>query len=298
LAVFLHRATFPEQVKAQNWYLFCSFCGSKADQIDLRGGGEVAVQELGEPSVDAAAQTVGMTPRVSVVLPTLNEAENLPHILPLLGGYEVIVVDGGSTDGTLDVVHEYAPDAMIIQQTRRGKGNALMCGIEAAAGDIVVTLDADGSARVDEIPRFVAALDAGADFAKGSRHLEGGGSADLTLLRSLGNRFLGLIVNVLFGTRYTDLCYGFNAFWTKHAHALEITCDGFEVETLLHLRAHLAQLVVVEVPSYEELRLNGSSKLRPFRDGFRILRTIMQEWAGRRESRFPEPTGEPLPEAP
>ncbi len=258
----------------------------------------MAVQEVGDPIVDAAARDVGGTPRVSVVLPTLNEAENLPHILPLLGGYEVIVVDGGSTDGTLDVVHAYAPDAMIIQQNRRGKGNALMCGIEAAAGDIVVTLDADGSARVDEIPRFVAALDAGADFAKGSRHLHGGGSADLTLLRSLGNRFLGLVVNVLFGTRYTDLCYGFNAFWTKHAHTLAITCDGFEVETLLHLRAHLAKLVVVEVPSYEELRLNGSSKLRPFRDGFRILRTILQEWARRRESHFPEPTGEPLPEAP
>lgn len=257
------------------------------------------IRSLGEPRGEAAITGIDMAQRVSVVVPTLNEAENLPHILPLLGGYEVIVVDGGSTDGTIDVVREYAPDALILQQTRKGKGNALMCGIEAAAGEIVVTLDADGSARVAEIPRFVAALDAGADFAKGSRHLPGGGSADLTLLRSLGNRFLGLVVNVLFGTRYTDLCYGFNAFWTKHAHVLAITCDGFEVETLLHLRAHCADLVVVEVPSYEDLRLNGSSKLRPFRDGTRILRTILRErFAARGDKSYPEPTADPLPDAP
>jgi glycosyltransferase involved in cell wall biosynthesis len=267
----------------------------------------MVVRNVGEPVVDAALRTVEMTSTVSVVIPTLNEAENLPHVLPLLGGYEVIVVDGGSTDGTLDVVRAYAPDALILRQNRRGKGNALMCGIDAAAGDIVVTLDADGSARVDEIPRFVQALEAGADFAKGSRHLAGGGSADLTPLRSLGNRFLGLVVNVLFGTRYTDLCYGFNAFWTRHAPVLAITCDGFEVETLLHLRAHVAKLAVVEVPSYEDLRLNGTSKLRPFRDGMRILKTILQEWSRSREkhhrahaveTHFHEHAGEPLPEAP
>jgi glycosyltransferase involved in cell wall biosynthesis len=257
----------------------------------------VAVQELGGPTADAESVGIDMPPRVSVVVPTLNEAENLPHILPLLRGYEVIVVDGGSTDGTLDVVREYAPEALILQQTRKGKGNALMCGIEAATGDILVTLDADGSARADEIPRFVAALEAGADFAKGSRHLPGGGSADLTLVRTLGNRFLGLVVNVLFGTRYTDLCYGFNAFWKRHAHVLEITCDGFEVETLLHLRAHHADLVVVEVPSYEDLRLHGASNLRPFRDGMRILKIILRERFARAEPQFAEPTAEPVPDA-
>jgi glycosyltransferase involved in cell wall biosynthesis len=249
--------------------------------------------------VDLDDEALG-TRRVSVVVPTLNEAENLPHILPFLRGYEVIIVDGGSTDDTLAVAREHAPDALILRQTRRGKGNALMCGIEAAGGEIVVTLDADGSARPDEIARFVEALDAGADFAKGSRHLPGGGSADLTLIRSLGNRFLGLVVNVLFGTRYTDLCYGYNAFWTRHAHALAITCDGFEVETLLHLRAHAAGLAVVEVPSYEDERLHGTSNLRPFRDGMRIMRTILRERflpAGGRAHTVEPTIGEPLHES-
>jgi glycosyltransferase involved in cell wall biosynthesis len=262
------------------------------------GGEKVAVRERPGPGVDAEDLASAATPRVSVVVPTLNEAANLPHILPALRDYEVIIVDGGSTDGTLEVARRYAPHALLLRQDRKGKGNALMCGIEAAAGEIVVTLDADGSARVDEIPRFVAALEAGADFAKGSRHLPGGGSADLTPVRSAGNRFLGLVVNTLFGTRYTDLCYGYNAFWTKHARVLEITCDGFEVETLLHLRAHAAELVVVEVPSYEDNRLNGDSNLRPFRDGFRILKIILRERFQRRD-RVPAPTvGEPLPDTP
>jgi glycosyltransferase involved in cell wall biosynthesis len=258
----------------------------------------VAVREHAELGVGAADRAVDATPRVSVVVPTLNEAANLPHILPALRDYEVIVVDGGSTDGTLEVARRYAPHALLLRQDRRGKGNALMCGIDAAGGEIIVTLDADGSARVDEIPRFVAALEAGADFAKGSRHLPGGGSADLTFVRSLGNRFLGLLVNTLFGTRYTDLCYGYNAFWTKHAHALEITCDGFEVETLLHLRAHAADLVVAEVPSYEDCRLNGGSNLRPFRDGFRILKIILHERFRRRDVRVPRRVREPLPDTP
>jgi glycosyltransferase involved in cell wall biosynthesis len=257
----------------------------------------MAIRVVSEPVADSAgAEMSSATPRVSVVIPTLNEAANLPHILPHLQQYEVIIVDGGSTDGTLEVAREHAPHALLLRQDRKGKGNALMCGIEAATGAIVVTLDADGSARADEIPRFVAALEAGADFAKGSRNMPGGGSADLTLLRSLGNRFLGFLVNTLFGTNYTDLCYGFNAFWARHASALEITCDGFEVETLLHLRAHAANLVIVEVPSYEELRLNGDSNLRPFRDGFRILRIILRERFGgsgeTRVERVVEPAAE------
>jgi glycosyltransferase involved in cell wall biosynthesis len=218
-----------------------------------------------------------------VVIPTLNEADNLPYVLPKLSScYEVIIVDGDSTDGSAAVARKLCPEAKIIRQTRRGKGEALACGFSAASGDVLVMLDADGSARVEEIPRFVEALERGADFAKGSRYLHGGGSADLTALRSVGNRLLGLLVNVLFGTRYTDLCYGYNAFWRRHLPVLAVDSDGFEIETLLSLRACKAGLVVVEVPSYEDARLHGISKLHTFRDGFRILCTIITERFGRR----------------
>ena len=154
--------------------------------------------------------------RVSVVVPTLNEAENLPLVfdrMPPEGLFEVILVDGASLDGTIETARRLLPDVHVVHQTRSGKGNALACGFAASRGDIIVMLDADGSADPQEIPRFVDALLDGADFAKGSRRLEGGGSADITRIRSLGNRFLSLLVNRIFESDYTDLCYGYNAFW-------------------------------------------------------------------------------------
>src|SRR5579875_878383 len=146
-------------------------------------------------------------PTVTAVIPTLNEAENLPHVFRHLpnGVNELIVVDGHSTDETLQVTRRLRPDARIVLQDRRGKGNALACGFAAARGDIIVMIDADGSTDPAEIPSFVAPLLRGADFAKGSRFARGGGSVDITPLRDLGNRFLNGVVNLLYGTRYTDL---------------------------------------------------------------------------------------------
>src|SRR5579872_3443571 len=217
--------------------------------------------------------------RVSVVIPALNEAKNLPHVLSRLpdGLHEVILVVGDSTDGTPGVALHYCPDIRLIKQRGRGKGNALAEGFAAATGDIIVMLDADGSADAEEIPRFVGALLAGADFAKGSRFLHGGGSEDITRFRRLGNRGLMWIVNASFGTRYTDLCYGFNAFWAKHLNVIDVDCDGFEVETLMNCRVAKAGLRVWEVPSFEFARIHGTSNLRSFRDGWRVLTTIASE---------------------
>jgi glycosyltransferase involved in cell wall biosynthesis len=188
-----------------------------------------------------------------------------------------VLVDGNSTDGTAEVARALFPAVRIVGQTRRGKGNALSCGFAACRGEIIVMLDADGSADPAEIPRFVEALVRGADFAKGSRFLDGGGSADITTIRRLGNACLGSLVNVLFGTRYTDLCYGYNAFWARCLPDLSVDCDGFEVETLINIRAARAGLAVAEVPSYEQLRIHGESHLNAVRDGLRVLRTIMRE---------------------
>jgi glycosyltransferase involved in cell wall biosynthesis len=203
-------------------------------------------------------------PTVSVIVPALNEAKNLPHVLArICQEYEIVLVDGRSSDDTVATTRRCRPDAKIVTQDGRGKGNALICGFAAASGEILVMLDADGSTRPEEIPAFVEALSAGADFAKGSRFLPGGGSADITLLRRAGNATLGMLVNQLFRTRYTDLCYGFNAFWRCHLPAIAPDCDGFEVETLINIRAARANLLVREVPSFE--------------DGWRVLRTIATE---------------------
>ena len=219
--------------------------------------------------------------RVSVVIPTLNEAENLPHVLPRLpdGLHEVIVVDGRSTDGTVEVARRLRPDVRIVMQDGKGKGNALAAGFAAATGDIFVMLDADGSTDASEIPRFVSALCNGADFVKGSRFAQGGASSDITFTRRLGNRGLNALVNALYGTSYTDLCYGYNAFWARCLPYMRVDCDGFEVETLINVRIAKGGLVIHEVPSYERDRIHGTSNLHAVRDGSRVLRTIALERA-------------------
>ncbi|GLV59232.1 hypothetical protein KDH_60590 [Dictyobacter sp. S3.2.2.5] len=218
-------------------------------------------------------------PRISVVIPTRNEAKNLSHVLPYLPSdiHEVILVDGHSIDGTIEEAQRLLPSIKIIQQSGKGKGNALKDGFAACTGDIIVMLDADGSADPTEIPNFVAALMQGNDFAKGSRFLKGGGSDDITFLRRMGNAGLSLFVNALFGTRFSDLCYGYNAFWKHCLDRVVIDCDGFEVETLLNLRMHKANYRIVEIPSFEFLRIHGQSNLNTFRDGWRVLRTIVTE---------------------
>ncbi len=231
------------------------------------------------PTEPPGPAQAGRRPRVSVVIPTLNEAKNLPHVFAKLPRslHEVIVVDGFSTDDTLEVARTLRPDVRIVLQQHRGKGDALRCGFEAASGDILVMLDADGSADPAEIPAFVKALVEGADFAKGSRFRDGGGSSDITHLRRVGNRALNGLVNVLFRTSYSDLCYGYNAFWRHCLAAMNVDCTGFEVETLINIRVARAGLDIREVPSFERDRIYGQSNLRTFRDGARVLRTIVRE---------------------
>lgn len=220
---------------------------------------------------------IGVT--VSVVVPAMNEAANLPHVFATLPPWihEVVLVDGHSTDDTVAVARRLRPGLRVVTQSRKGKGNALIEGFAAATGDIIVMIDADGSTDGREIVRFVSALVAGADFAKGSRYASGAGSDDISPTRSLGNRALTTLANRLYRTRYTDLCYGYNAFWSRHLPALDLDCDGFEIETLMNIRAARAGLRVHEVPSHERSRIHGTSNLHAVRDGWRVLKTLFRE---------------------
>ena len=234
---------------------------------------------------------------VSLIIPTLNEAENLVHVLPALPDLvdELVIVDGGSIDGTLEVVRRLRPDAKIVEEPRRGKGIALQVGFEAAMGDILVIMDADGSMDPSDIPTFVAALNAGADVVKGSRFVQGGGSSDLTPMRTLGNYMLTKAVRMTFGGRYSDLCYGYMAFWRHVLPTFDGGAVGFEVETFLNVRTLAAGLRVVEIASFESPRIHGESHLRTFSDGFRELRTIARE--RRRVTRARSGLGVPRPVA-
>jgi glycosyltransferase involved in cell wall biosynthesis len=251
------------------------------------------------PTTGLANSTTGVigrsqtgAPRVSIVVPALNEALNLSVVLPQLPEvHEVILVDGGSVDGTVAAARRVLPGIVTVVQTRKGKGNALAAGFARVTGDIVVMFDADGSADPLEIERFVKALTDGADFAKGSRFTAGGGSADITPIRRAGNLFLNTLFNIGFKSRYSDLCYGYNAFWADMLPLLDLPDhtlampanrkmmwgDGFEIETVINCRFAAAGAKITEVPSVEKMRMFGESNLHAVSDGLRVLKTLLTE---------------------
>ena len=221
-------------------------------------------------------------PTVSVVIPTLNEAENLPLVLPYIPREcldEVILVDGRSTDGTVDVAKKLLPDIKIVLEKEPGKGAAMQAGYRAASGDIIIVMDADGSNDPREIPRFVNALIEGADFVKGSRFTPGGGTTDMPVIRKVGNLFFVKLVNLLFGSIFSDLCYGYHAFWRYCLDIIDLSnAKGFEIDTVLYVRAVRDHLRITEVPSFEGYRFYGIGKLRTIPDGLRVLNSIGSEW--------------------
>lgn len=242
----------------------------------------------GEAVIDLRQARIDLRtdPTVSVIVPTRNEAANLPYVLPLIPRWvdEVIIVDACSTDGTTEVALELMPDAVIITEPRKGKGRALCTGFENATSDFVVAMDADGSTDPREIPAYVGALVAGADLAKGSRFIQGGGTDDMELHRNLGNKLLTFTVNRLFKGRYSDLCYGYFAFRRDALTSLIKENDdisGFEIETFINIRALKNELKITEVASFEFDRIHGTSNLNALRDGLRILRVILMEFFSR-----------------
>jgi glycosyltransferase involved in cell wall biosynthesis len=235
-------------------------------------------------AVDAVTTDVGQqvpdAPTISVVIPTLNEAGNLPHVLARVPDWihELIVVDGLSHDDTVAVAKKHAPRAKVLMVGTPGKGEALRAGFSEATGDIIVMLDADGSTDPQEIPAFVGLLLAGADVVMGSRFALGGGTDDMELHRRMGNWALTRLVRLGFRARFSDLCYGYTAFWRDVLPVLDGPFRGFEVETVMHIRAVRAGLRIAEVPSFESIRISGTTNLRTVRDGLRVLRAITSEW--------------------
>jgi len=231
---------------------------------------------ISQPTLDRPAASGSMA--VSVVIPAKNEAANLPWVLGRMPGWvdEVVLVDGLSTDGTIEVAQACCPDVVVVHEKRPGKGAAVRAGLEAASGDIIAMLDADGSMDPQELGTFVAAVADGAGLAKGSRRMSGGGSSDITLFRDVGNRGLLMFANVLLQTRFTELCYGYMAVSRSVLPRLSLAADGFEIEAEIVAQAVRRGVKVTEVPSFEFPRRAGASNLNAVRDGLRIFRTLVQ----------------------
>jgi hypothetical protein len=240
-------------------------------------GGERATSGATAPSPlhpVPSDQRVGL--RVSVVIPTLNEVGNIAAVLEQMRRFDdIIIVDGFSQDGTVEKARSVRPDVQVVERPPRGKGDALRAGFEAATGDVIVMMDADGSMDPGEADVFVAMLNVGFDLVKGSRLACGGGSHDLTAVRWLGNRALCGLANALFHTQWTDLCYGYVAFRRSALPRLALTADGFEIESQILSHAALAGLRIAEIPSVEFPRITGDSHLNARRDGARVLKEIL-----------------------
>jgi len=214
--------------------------------------------------------------KISLVIPTLNEEENLGLVLQSLPKEinEIVVVDGNSTDKTVEVAKKLGAKVLF---DSAGKGSALRKGMEAVGGDIIIMMDADCSHIASEIPLLITGINAGYDICMGSRFIQGGGSDDITPIRRWGNKILVLIVNLLWRMNYSDLCYGYRAFRREVIPKLKLESDGFGIEAEISIKAAKAKLKVLEVPSFEKHRFRGVGKLKVMRDGWIVLLRILKE---------------------
>lgn len=232
-------------------------------------------------SHEAQDSTTRLTflPSITAIICTLNEEQTVGYVLGKMPSFvtDVLIVDGHSNDNTVKVAKEAYPDVRITTQPGKGKGDAIRHGIKKAQGQIIVTLDADGSMDPADIIKFVDPLTKGFDFAKGSRFLPGVFTEDMPRHRLFGNWVFTTLTNILFRSRYTDITYGFNAFWKEKVKHIIVRSNGFEEIVEWYINIHKQRLKIKEVAVDEYQRIDGEAKLRSFQDGARILKTILRE---------------------
>ncbi len=216
---------------------------------------------------------------VSVVIPTLNEEDNIKKAIDGVSrqlckvSHEIIVVDGYSNDRTVAIARE---NGAIVLFDNVGKGSALIKGFMNARGSVIISMDADLSNRPIELRELIASIKSGYDISMGSRFIDGGRSDDISIIRQAGNKFFVFLVNAIFGSNYTDLCYGYRGFRKDILKDLDLKEMGFGIETEISIKARKKQLKTIEIPSYEKKRAAGTPKLRTVHDGLRILKTIIK----------------------
>lgn len=218
--------------------------------------------------------------KVTIIVPAKNEGEGLKRILTSIKPYakEIIVVDGHSTDDTKEITLKSG--ALYFLDNKKGRGDAVRIGIIKAKGDYLLFFDADGSHNAKEIPSLLTPLFKDqADVVIGSRRT--GGSFDLNMdffgiIRSAGADFLVYLVNKHFNTKYSDILFSFRAIKKSTAKKLKLTANGFEIEEELVVKTLKKKYRLIEVPTRENARMWGKSKLHTI-TGIKFIFFLLKE---------------------
>ena len=225
----------------------------------------------------------GERPEVSIIIPAYNEEENVDDVLSRACkaaessslSYEVIFVDDGSTDRTKHLALGH--NVIILHHEKNmGKGVALKEGFAKARGDIIVTMDADGSHDPKDIPKLILPVLNGSSVALGTRFSSREGRESTTKMNLFGNTLINLSIRLMTGRRVTDSQSGFRAMKRSVVDQIKITTAGFQMETEFLIKALRNGCVMTEVPLDVRKRLNGRTHLKPFRDGIRILGELLR----------------------
>jgi dolichol-phosphate mannosyltransferase len=213
------------------------------------------------------------TEPVTVVLPTYNELENLPHIVPeiVAHGYRLLIVDDNSPDGTGRLADGLAADlpgvSVLHRLKKAGLGPAYAAGFDQALSDgaeTIIEMDADFSHDPGDLPRLVAAIDEGADVVIGSRYVPGGATPDWPALRQIISKGGNLYARIMLGLSVRDATAGYRAYTASALRLLpyrgaRASGYGFQVE--MAWLAHQAGMKIVEVPISFRDRTRGTSKM-------------------------------------
>jgi glycosyltransferase involved in cell wall biosynthesis len=220
------------------------------------------------------------TPRISLIIPARNEADCLPDVLrelPFDMIHEVIVVDGYSTDGTVDVVNALAlPKVKVIAQMGRGFGMAILTGIRRSEGDLITIFDADGSFNPAALPLLLQRINDGYDMVYCSRYMPDSGSDDDTFIRLVGNTIFTFLLRLMFRVQLSDALFYFCMGKKEVYEYIDPRSADFSLCIEVPVKVHRMGFRYTEVPMRERPRAAGESKVNAIWDGIRILKTMIK----------------------
>lgn len=215
--------------------------------------------------------------KVSVIIPALNEVGSIGQVLndiPKDAVDEILVADGGSKDGTAELVTKMG--YRIVTQEKKGYGAAIMSGVNQSAGDMVLIINADGSQNPKDIPLLLSKMGEGYDMVLASRYLPGAGSEDDTILHYIGNKIFTFLCNILYGLKVSDVLYFFFAAKKEIFEKVKPTSLDAGICVELPIKTHKAGFKIGEIPSFEKKRTAGKAKVNAFTAGFKILIRVIK----------------------